>query len=295
MNRQLVLVHGRSQQGKNAKALKRQWLDALEVGLRKSGKTLPIPESDVRFPFYGDTLVDLIAGVPAADAAEIVVMGAGLDAEERVFMLQVMEEVRREARVTEVELRAAAGDEVVEMGPQNWGWVGAVARALDDKGLSGTAVALATHDVYCYLVDGSIKDDIDEGVANALKPGVETVVVGHSLGSVVAHALLRERGEDEGWAVPQFVTVGSPLAVSRIKQSIIPPRWPTCVKRWYNARDKDDIVALYPLTPERFNVGEENHVTDALVVNRTSNQHGISGYLSDEKVAGVIYEALTCE
>jgi hypothetical protein len=295
MNRQLVLVHGRSQQGKNAAELKQEWLDALEEGLQKSGKTLPIDESDVRFPFYGDTLVDLIEGMPINEAAEIVVMGDDVDAEERVFMLQVMEEVRQEAGLTEVELRAAAGNEVVEMGPQNWRWVGAVARALDGRGLSGTGVALATHDVYCYMVNRSIKDEIDEGVAEALKPRVETVVVGHSLGSVVTHAVLRERGQDEGWAVPQFVTVGSPLAVTRIMQSIMPPRWPKCVERWYNARDEDDIVALYPLTPERFNVGEANHVTNDTVVNRTSNQHGISGYLSDEKIAEVIFDALTGE
>jgi len=295
MNRQLVLVHGRSQQGKDAKALKAEWLEALEVGLQKTGKTLPILETDVHFPFYGDTLVDLVNGVPADEAAEIVVMGDGVGAEERVFMLEVMEQIRRERKVTEVEVRAEADNEVVAMGPQNWGWVGAIARALDAKGFSGMAVALATYDVYCYLVDGSIKDEIDDGVAKAFKPGVETIVVGHSLGSVVAHALLRERSQEEGWVVPQFVTVGCPLAVSRIAQSVPVPRWPEGLERWYNARDEDDIVALYPLTPNHFVVGDDHLVANDTVVNPTDNQHGISGYLSDKKVAGVIYDALTCD
>ena len=41
--RQLVLVHGRSQEQKDAVALKAEWLEALNEGLAKSNLTLPIP------------------------------------------------------------------------------------------------------------------------------------------------------------------------------------------------------------------------------------------------------------
>lgn len=40
MTRQLVLIHGRSQEHKDAKALKAEWLDALGEGLRKNNLTL---------------------------------------------------------------------------------------------------------------------------------------------------------------------------------------------------------------------------------------------------------------
>jgi hypothetical protein len=291
---QLVLFHGRSQQHKPADKLKQNWLESLDKGLKKSGLTLPISEADVRFPYYGDTLFDLVDGKSAKEAAEIVVMGDDVDAEERIFMQQVMEELRLGAGITDAELRAVADDEVVEMGPLNWGWVRAVAQAMDRRGLSGTTVALVTHDVYCYLVDESIKGEIDDGVAAAFKPGVKTVVVGHSLGSVISHSLLCQRGKDEGWSVPQLVTVGSPLAVSRIVQSILPPRWPGCVDSWYNAMDANDIVALHPLTPRYFNVGDAHEITNKTDVdNHTDNQHGISGYLDDKDVARVIYDALT--
>ena len=42
MTRELVLVHGRSQEQKDSIALKREWLDALREGLVKSGLQLRV-------------------------------------------------------------------------------------------------------------------------------------------------------------------------------------------------------------------------------------------------------------
>src|SRR2546425_5453100 len=100
MTRQLVLVHGRSQEMKNAVALKAEWLEALEIGLNKSGLKLPIPESDVRFPFYGQTLYDMVEGKSADAAANVIVRGAETDVDERRFMSGVLAEVRNKAGIT---------------------------------------------------------------------------------------------------------------------------------------------------------------------------------------------------
>lgn len=295
MSRHLVLVHGRSQQDKNADDIKREWLDALEEGLAMSGLSLPVPESDVHFPYYGDTLIDFLEGRPPDEVAEIIIRGA-TDAELAVFVAEVMEEVRRECQITEVDIAAIGGEEVLERGPLNWQWVQTVMKAIDSKTEhgSGLSIFLATRDVYHYLVDKATKDKIDEGVAAAIPPGVETVVVGHSLGSVVAHSLLSTLGERLDLTVPQLVTVGSPLGIKRISGSIKPPRWPSRVGRWYNARDPHDVVALFPLTPDHFVVGDDapGIVDKSDVDNTTSNRHGISGYLSDPDVARVIYDGL---
>src|SRR5215217_5879687 len=77
--RELVLVHGRSQQEKDSIALKKEWLDTLKEGLGKSGLQLPIPEDRVRFPYYGDTLAQLVAG--RADVAEVIVRGPAGEAD----------------------------------------------------------------------------------------------------------------------------------------------------------------------------------------------------------------------
>jgi hypothetical protein len=307
LQRELVLVHGRSQEHKDSVALKKEWLDALKEGLAKSGLKLPIPDDQVRFPYFGDTLDQLVAGMSEEDAEKVVVRGPeGLDDPElQRFVAQVLEEVADRHAITDGQKLAVAqaaaiarGEPaVVERGPLNWGWVRGLLRVLDQHvpGASGLSVALFTRDVYLYLKNGRVRKSINSGVQQALTPGVESVVVGHSLGSVVAYWLLAEQGEDNGWKVPSFFTVGSPLAVTEVKQTIRQElgllQHPSCVGKWFNAMDPDDVVALYPLDNEHFAVDPQiENKTD--VDNQTSNQHGIRGYLNNPDIAKRIYDAL---
>src|SRR5262245_35921821 len=121
--RQLVFVHGRAQQNKDAVALKAEWLDALTEGLAKSDLTLPIPEQDVRFPFYGDTLYDMVDGKTAGEAAAVIVRGIDIDADEKRLAQAIIEEIRQKAGVTEAQLSEVAGQDVVNRGPLNWEWL----------------------------------------------------------------------------------------------------------------------------------------------------------------------------
>jgi hypothetical protein len=298
--RQLVLIHGRAQEHKDSVALKAEWLEALTEGLAKSGRTLPIAGSDVRFPYYGETLFDLVDGRSSANAAAVVVRGPGADREEERFMRAVLEEVRQE-RLTPEQFEATAGGPVVQRGALNWEWVHGILQAVDrfvPYG-SGASIALATKDVYQYLKNDAVRAEIDDGVAQAFTAGRESVVVSHSLGTVVAYHLLSTQGAAQGWQVPQFITLGSPLGVTEIQKTVKalvgPLRCPPVARAWFNAMDHRDVVALYPLTPGRFPLspaapGIENK-TD--VRNRTANRHGIAGYLDDADVAARIHDALT--
>jgi hypothetical protein len=300
MTRQLVLIHGRAQENKDSIALKAEWIEALNEGLAKSNLELPISEKDVRFPFYGDTLYDLVVGKNANEAAAIIVRGEASDAEEKRFIQSVLEEVRKEAGITEEQMMAIAGQQIVDRGPLNWEWLQTVLKAIDRHVPfgSGGSIALATRDVYRYLKDGTIRQVIDSGVSSAITPGTETVVVSHSLGTVVAYNLLRQNGQAQSWKVPLFVTVGSPLAVTEIRKSVkalaAPTQCPSCVRVWFNAMDERDVVALYPLTANQFPLDPLNpaieNKTD--VKNKTENRHGIGGYLDDKEVARKIYDAL---
>ena len=294
MSRQLVFVHGRSQQHKDAVALKAAWIEAWTEGLRQSGLDLPITEQEIRFPYYGDTLDDLVSGVPVDEIHQVLVRGAGDDTDRLQFAADVFQEVRVATGITDQQLMEVAGSDVVERGPQNWKWVQGILRAVDRfvPGGSGTALELATYDVYQYLKNPGIRDVIDSGVRTAITSGIETVVVGHSLGSVVSYNLLQREGAELGWKVPLYVTVGCPLAIREIQRSLAPISHPGCAPAWFNARDARDVVALYPLDPDHFRVGpavENKNDVD----NNTSNRHGISGYLADAVVARRIYDALT--
>jgi hypothetical protein len=289
----LVLVHGRGQENRDGAALKQDWLRSLRKGLEAQGIDADVPDSSVRFPYYGQTLFDLVRG--AADPADVVVRGEPEDAAEREFVSAFLGEVFDKAGITQRQIQEAADDDdVLDRGPMNWGWVRAGLIALDRHvpGASAASVSLVTRDVYRYLRSQGVRDAIEGGIRAALTPGEETVVVSHSLGTVVAYNLLRREGKAEGWKVPLLVTLGSPLAVSVIKQSLRPLSHPPVVEKWFNAYDDDDVVSLYGLDAKHFPVDPpvENY---SKVDNRTSNQHGISGYLEDPTVARRIHEALT--
>jgi len=293
MTRQLILVHGRSQENKNAKALKGEWIASLKKGLAKRKRTLPIPETDIRFPYYGQTLYDLVRNVPADQVADVIVKGSK-DETRRAFTEAVLDDVRKKHGITDKKVLEIAGGNVVEKGIQNKKWVLAILRAIDRHvpGSSGASVAIATNDVYQYVRNPGVRDTIDRGVRAALSADKANVVVAHSLGTIVTYALFTREGNAAKWQVPFFMTLGSPLGITMIKNSLKPIKRPGVVGEWVNALDVTDVVALYPLDKGHFNV---KPAIDNLmhVRNETSNHHGISGYLEDEIVAGRIYEALT--
>lgn len=293
--KRLVFVHGRAQENKDSIALKAEWVDAWKKGLGASSLALPLTDETMRFPYYGQTLYDMVSG--KASVAEVVVRGnnTGTMTPEQAFQHAVVVEVQKELDISDDEVEQMLAPAVRERGPANWEWVQAILKAVDQHvpGASSLSIALATRDVYQYLKSPGISKKIEDGVISAMVPGVPTVVVSHSLGTVVAYNVIKREGAARGWKIPLFVTLGSPLAVKAIKHAIAPIEFPACVGQWFNAMDERDVVSLYPLEAERFDVspGQIENKTD--VNNHTENRHGISGYLDDPVVARRIHAAIT--
>lgn len=294
--RNLVLVHGRSQQNKDSVALKEEWLASLRAGLAKTRLEMPVPDGRVRFPYYGDTLWQMVQGRPEGEVADVIVRGTGADDAERALLEEVFQAVQERAEITDEQVEEVLDAEVRERGPLNWEWTQGVLRAVDRfvPFGSGASIALFTRDVYRYLTNPGIRDRIETGILQAMEPGVETVVVSHSLGTVVAYNLLRREGPRLGWRVPVFITLGSPLGIRGIRDRLAPIGHPECAGAWKNAMDERDVVALYPLTDGHFAVDPDiENKTD--VDNHTRNRHGIAGYLEDPVVAAWIHQALTAD
>ncbi len=138
-------------------------------------------------------------------------------------------------------------------------------------------------------------------MAKATGAGEEVVVVAHSLGSVVVYNALLHHADRANWTVPLLITVGSPLAISAIKEAIRnlgaprEQRVPPNVREWFNAMDDRDVVALYPLDSEHFPLISDRPaiVNKVDVDNNTDNRHGISGYLGDQEVAQKLFNAVS--
>lgn len=297
MNKQLILVHGRSQQGKPPEDLKDAWVAAWEEGLKKQDLVIPITDADIKFPYYGDTLMDLVDGDDTPAPVTLHGNGEQLDPY-GVFLSDVLREVQEHAAISDANVhnmreQVSGEPRVTEHGVANWPWVHAMLKAIDQyiPGASGTVIATVTRDTYLYLTNIGIRDAIEEGVLQAFSNTTPAVVVGHSLGSVVTYNLLRREGVSAKWNVPLFVTLGSPLGIQKMRQLMFPLSHPQCVSHWFNAMDPVDVVSLYPLDRKRFAIDPAiENKTD--VHNDTANYHGITGYLKDPTVARKIYDAL---
>ena len=145
------------------------------------------------------------------DAARIVVRGERLDREQETFLKEYLAEVQEAGGISDQEVAAGLDPEVRERGVLNWGWVQGILGELDRKlpWASGASVALFTNDVYQYLHKPGLRKVMDDGVLSAFRPGVETVVVAHSLGTIVAYNVLKREGSERDLKVPLFMTLGS--------------------------------------------------------------------------------------
>jgi len=287
--RRLVFIHGRLQQGKDADAMKAEWLGLLEDGL---GTGLPFGPDEVRLTYYGDTLDQMTNNRDTV--ADVIIRGdaESMSTKEAEFIAAMLTEMAADAGV-EAE---PAPDEVIQRGILNWPIILGILRALDDNpDVSRTTIELLTRDVFAYLTRSVVRRKINDGVGAAI-PESPSVVVAHSLGTVVAYDLITNRSTLD---ITRLVTLGSPLGVNAIKQRLQaenPLRIPDRVGSWFNAYDVQDFVALRPLDLEHFRVpGPKTIENYGRVKNSTDNHHGIAGYLTDPLVARQIVEAMTGE
>ena len=272
----LLLVHGRGQQGLNPDTLKSQWMATLGRGAAGIGATVPA-DLDVALPFYGDKLDEFTRVFDLPLTSDARPRGGALDNEfpgvsSRVRRSGAGASGRHPGAGRRRVWRQSAGARAAELG------MGAshpaILRAIDKYGggMNQTTLELFTRDVFLYTTKAGVRDEIDAVVAAKLTEQ-PTVVVGHSLGSVVAYSVLRS--DRRALRVPLFVTLGSPLGVRGVRDQFRPLRSPKAVSAWYNAYDTRDVVALYPLDADNFPV-EPAIANYGKVRNSTDNRHGIA-------------------
>ncbi|MPY64106.1 hypothetical protein FNH08_45205 [Streptomyces spongiae] len=147
-----------------------------------------------------------------------------------------------------------------------------------------------------YLTDDGVRDRVQQEIAACVAPDTR-VLVGHSLGSVVAYEALCAHPE---WPVTTLVTIGSPLGTPHLVFDRLRPapragtgRWPGAVRRWSNLCDRRDVVALAkelaPLFPDA-----DRSVTDVLVDNGW-RAHAIERHLTAAETGAAIAEGLAGE
>ncbi|PWD50906.1 hypothetical protein C8046_09820 [Serinibacter arcticus] len=283
----ILLVHGRSRPLFGPVEMKQQWVVALRSGFDAAGIEAPFTDEDVRLPWYGGNLKHLVGGVARAEAERVSLRG-DLPVDEREFVRDVVAAVGESFAFTPEQLEAVTGSADTGSGSEDWGRVRTVLAAVDRyvPGMSGATVAFVARECFGYLTDARLRQMIDDGVAQAAPTGGPVVVLGHSLGAVIAYHVLRAHPAAESWDVPLLLTMGAPLAWQPVIQALgrlETRRMPTPVRSWVNARDARDAVAIGGLVGGLLPAGDV--VEEPGVVNPDDGRHAIEYYLADPVVA----------
>ncbi|NUO01919.1 MAG: hypothetical protein HUU01_15045 [Saprospiraceae bacterium] len=293
----LILIHGRAQEAYEELELKKDWIAALNKGMKKAGRELP-PDTVIEFPYYGKLLQKLVEETEAEPQDRSITrsgrQSAVSELDEIEFYEAMLGEMATNAGKTQKEKAALLEMQTKTRGITNWDITQKLLAFLDRKQTFGDwTLKSFTRDVFMYLTINHIKKQVNDHVLKSFD-AEPCVVVGHSLGSVVSYLVLKNNPHLK---VKKLITIGSPLGLKSVSKYTEPPLiMPESIlsKNWFNAYDERDVVALNPLSKEHFNISPPV-VNYNKVKNDTKNRHGSDGYLKDATVAEAIYQAVTGE
>ena len=286
----ILMVHGIAQGGRDAKELEKIWVETLQEGFDAAVQRWPA-RLDFDFPYYGDTLDGFVAQARLPTPAGVVAKGPGQNLDFEKFMQSALDQLQASGGIPDQDVRELMDPAASqEKGVQNWGWVQAIARVIDNRltPASNFTIEAFLREVFLYVSRREVADAIN-AIVEVKLTSEPTIVIGHSLGSVVAYKVIKahRRAVD----LRRFITVGSPLGLRAVSGKLGVVENIASPAAWYNAYDERDIVALNPLDGKWFPVRPKivnNHQVD----NNTDNRHGIIGYLNDRNVAAQVAAAL---
>jgi hypothetical protein len=294
----ILAIHGIGQTFEGSETLKTEWLPALQSGLLEAEEAKIDPD-DFDVVAYGSLFRPSesgksSAGIPLLTARDI---EEGWEMEMLGLWLNAVAELSEQNR------QQGGADPLGEDTTiQSAEFVGKgrtpliVQQALRQLSKSRFFRALGPEKMLIFVLkqvrrflhESELKQEVLARVDAAVTPET-TLIIGHSLGSVVAYeALCRPRE----WNVKSLITLGSPLGIANLVFDALTPKpidgqgiWPH-VDRWINIADKGDIVALEKQLAPRFGA-----VEDRLVYNGWKS-HSILRYLTARETGEAIAACL---
>ncbi len=274
----IVGVHGIGQQLLGPQVLESEWYPAMSDGVRAATGT-PLASTDLVCAFYGD----LFRGKGKAFGELHFLQQDVVDPEERELLAL---------------LAAAAAGEPDPTAPAEKVWspnvVQSALRVLaKSKFFAGVAEHLVIADlkqVTAYLHDEKVRTAIRARVLDAIADDTR-VLVGHSLGSVIAYEVLANNPD---LGVRALVTLGSPLGIPNLVFDRLHPapdngvgRWPGSVTAWTNIADAHDLVALVKRLSTLFGAGVKD-----VSIDNGARAHDATPYLTAEATGHAIAAGL---
>lgn len=299
----VVGVHGIAQQRKGEDVLVQEWGPPLLSGLRRAADAgvrarVRLGVDSGRPPlscaFYGDLFRPpgrpLGVGDPFLTAADVT------DDEAELLQVWWREAARVDSAVPSPDETPLSTPRVVQRA------LNALSRSRFWAGIGERALIFDLRQVQRYFTEPPVRAAAQQRLGQMVTDETR-VLVGHSLGSVVAYEALCAHPE---WGVQTLITLGSPLGIRNlIFDRLVPPpeqfpqpgtspgRWPGSVTTWVNVADDGDVVALVKDLRPLFGTGVEppGRFTGWLVDNGV-HAHDVAPYLTAPETGLAVAEAL---
>jgi hypothetical protein len=307
----IILVHGIAQEQEAADKLEEAWLPSLAGGVREGG--FPIVADriwrdrsgtdgiEARMAFYGRLFLKAGRQGSAPDVLEpdaaAFADALALEWIERSANRSSSADERRTAEIELANLRRPPGR-------QSQGWKAGARSAIQSlarlRWFAAKGMALAERlprsalgQVTRYFTDHATRSGAQQKVLDLCGPETR-VIIGHSLGSVVAF----EAAHRLDRVLPLLVTIGSPLGLNTIVYDRLipqPPTFPPRVRRWVNIADRDDVVAAAPDLTPLFSDGvpADARFEGGFTVQNGAKPHDASFYLTKPETGRPIGETLS--
>ncbi|WZO98950.1 hypothetical protein EP7_000541 [Isosphaeraceae bacterium EP7] len=259
----IVLVHGINNQRESADLIESSWLPALAGGIRVAGRgdlaDRIWPQRtwadgiSCRVAYYGDLFRSPDQQGGGADLRDLTPEQTALA---DVLALEWLERVADRAPVgsqdadqARLALEIARESERVQAQGRGNDWREAIKTLARVSWIANAGMSVAERfvpslaQVSRYLTDESIRSKARKSVLDLIDADT-SVIIGHSLGSVVAYECAHMLDQP----LPLLVTLGSPLGLRTIvTERLIPPAsFPPMAGVWLNVANREDIIAAEP-------------------------------------------------
>ncbi len=170
-----------------------------------------------------------------------------------------------------------------------------------------TALELNRYFQNRHNVASEIRDMLKQQLRILLESETRILLIGHSLGSVIAYDALWELSQEEKFPgkIDLFLTLGSPLSMTYVQQRLLgayntgAAKYPSNIKHWHNVSAVGDITSLNKIFQNDFAEMIELGIIDDIrdhcknIYNFYHNEKGLNchrsyGYLVNPAVGKII-------
>jgi hypothetical protein len=286
---QIVGVHGIAQEFTGGFELGPVWLGALRDGLAAAGhraRAEELADRDLRIAFFGDLFRragSMAAQDPPYSPADL------RPGPERELLAELYRAaVAQEPALGPPSGAMAPGSVPVQVMAER------LLRSATFAGVAQRAFIGSLKQVTRYLGDPATRERVLALVHERLDGGTR-VLIGHSLGSVIAYEYLCQYRPP---SVELLVTLGCPLGIPNVVFDRLTPApaggqgaWPGLIAGWANVADPDDVVALRKKLAGLFPGPPGRAVSDRLV-NNGGKPHDVRRYLSARETGSALGDVL---